>query len=75
MAKGYSDEQIADELDLRKSHYNLQRWRLYCYLGDVHKPLDAVYVALQKGLVTRSELSKSVEDAIRKQYPMSNTNF
>ena len=64
MAKGYSDEQIANGLNLTKSHYNLQRWRLYCYLDEIHKPLDAVYMGLQKGLIQRCELSKSVEDEI-----------
>ena len=57
MAQGYTDDEIAKMLDLSKTNYNLQRWRLYCYIGEVHKPMDAVYVALQNGLLQDWDLS------------------
>jgi len=60
MAQGYTDNEIAKMLDLSKTNYNLQRWRLYCYIGDVHKPIDAVMVALDSGILQNRDLSKSV---------------
>ena len=64
MAKGYTNEKIAKELNLTKSHYNLQRWRLYCYLGEVHKPMDAVRTALQIGLLQDRNLSEKIREEI-----------
>ena len=64
MAQGYTDDEIAKMLDLSKTNYNLQRWRLYCYIGEVHKPMDAVYVALQVGLLHDWDLSEKIRKEI-----------
>lgn len=65
MAQGYTNDEIAKMLDLSESNYNLQRWRLYCYIGGVHKPIDAVCMGLQIGLLNYNDLSAPLKIKIK----------
>ena len=51
IAKGYNNDEISKAMDLSIMNTKLQKWRLYCYLGDIHTALDAVYMGLQQGLL------------------------
>lgn len=69
IAKGYKNEEIAEEMGLSLCNTKLQKWRLYCYLGDVHNAIDAVFMGLQIGLLRESDLA----GPIRKEIYESNT--
>ena len=60
IAKGYKNKQIAKKLKMTISNTTYQKWRLYCYLGDVHTAIDAVYMGLQLGLLQEKDLSEAV---------------
>ena len=64
IAKGYKNKQIARKLGMTLSNTQLQKWRLYCYLGDVHSAIDAVYVGLQLGLLHERDLSEAIREEI-----------
>ena len=64
IAKGYNNKQIARKMQLTLCHTKLQKWRLYCYLGNVHTVIDAVYMGLQMGLISKDILSESIREEI-----------
>ena len=64
MAKGYNNKQIARKMGLSLCHTKLQKWRLYCYLGDVHTVIDAIYMGLQMGLISKDILSEPIREEI-----------
>ena len=64
IAKGYKNKQIARKLGMTLSNTQLQKWRLYCYLGDVHSAVDAVYMGLQMGLISKDILSEPMREEI-----------
>ena len=64
MAKGYSTKQIAKKMELSLSNTRFQKWRLYCYLGDIHNAIDAVYMGLQLGLLKKKDLSLAIREEI-----------
>ena len=64
IAKGYNNKQIARKLGLTLSNTAHQKWRLYCFLGDVHNVIDAVYMGLQKSLLKVEELSEAIREEI-----------
>lgn len=64
IAKGYNNKQIAKKMGLTLCHTKLQKWRLYCYLGDVHSAIDAVYMGLQMGLISKEILSEPIREEI-----------
>lgn len=64
IAKGYKNKQIARKLGMSLSNTQLQKWRLYCYLGDVHSATDAVYAGLDLGLLKESDLSEAIREEI-----------
>lgn len=51
MAKGYKNKQIARKMGLSLSNTRMQKWRLYCFLGEIHTAIDAIYMGLQMGLI------------------------
>jgi len=63
IAKGYNNKQIAKKMDLSLSNTKLQKWRLYCYLC-VNTAIDAVFVGLQMGLLTKDILSEPIREEI-----------
>ena len=64
IAKGYNNRQIARKLDLTLCNTKLQKWRLYCYLGEIHSAIDAVYMGLQMGLLQESDLCEPIREDI-----------
>ena len=64
IAKGYNNKQIAKKMRLSLSNTQFQKWRLYCYLGDVHNTIDAVYMGLQMGLISKDILSEPIREEI-----------
>ena len=64
IAKGYSNKQIARKLQMSLSNTARQKWRLYCFLGDVHNVFDAVYMGLQKSLLKIEDLSEAIREEI-----------
>lgn len=64
IAKGYSNKQIARKLGLSLSNTTFQKWRLYCFLGDVHNVFDAVYMGLQMNLLNKDDLSEAIREEI-----------
>ena len=64
IAKGYKNKQIARKLGLSISNTRLQKWRLYCYLGDIHNVINAVYMGLQMGLLRESDLCEPIREEI-----------
>ena len=42
MAKGYKNKQIARKMGLSLSNTRMQKWRLYCFLGEIHIAIDAI---------------------------------
>ena len=64
IAKGYSNKQIAKKLGLSLPNMRFQKWRLYCYLGDIHSAIDAVYMGLQRGLLELKDLSEAIREEI-----------
>ncbi|MBQ3311595.1 response regulator transcription factor [bacterium] len=64
IAKGYKNKLIAKKLDMSLSNTQLQKWRLYCFLGDVHTAIDAVYMGLQMGLLHERDLSEAIREEI-----------
>lgn len=64
LAKGYKNKLIARKLNLSIENTKLQKWRLYCYLGDVHNAIDAVNMGLQMGLLKKSDLAEAIREEI-----------
>ena len=64
IAKGYNNNQIARKMGLTLSNTKLQKWRLYCYLGEIHTAIDAVYMGLQMGLISKDILSEPMREEI-----------
>lgn len=63
IAKGFNNEQIAEEMKISLSNAKLQKWRLYCYLC-VNTAIDAVYVGIQEGMISEDDLCDSMRDVI-----------
>ena len=64
IAKGYKNKQIAKKLKMTLSNTTYQKWRLYCFLGDVHSAIDAVYMGLQRGFLRLEDLSEAIREEI-----------
>ena len=64
IAKGYNNKQIARKMGLTLSNTRMQKWRLYCYLGEIHTSIDAVYMGLQMGLLRESDLAEPIREEI-----------
>ena len=64
IAKGYNNKQIARKMGLSLANTKRQKWRLYCYLGDIHSAIDAVYMGLQRGLLELKDLSEAIREEI-----------
>lgn len=64
IAKGYNNRQIARKLGMTLSNTTFQKWRLYCFLGEIHTAIDAVYMGLQMGLLQDVELSEAMREEI-----------
>ena len=64
IAKGYNNKQIARKMKMSLSCLKTQKWRLYCYLGEIHTAIDAVYMGLQMGLLQMSELCEHMREEI-----------
>ena len=64
IAKGYNNKQIARKMKMSLSCLKTQKWRLYCYLGEIHTAIDAVYMGLQMGLLQMSELCEPMREEI-----------
>ena len=64
IAKGYKNKQIARKLGLSLSNTTFQKWRLYCFLGDVHTAIDAVYMGLQMGYLRECDLSEAIREEL-----------
>ena len=64
IAKGYNNKQIARKMGLSISNTRMQKWRLYCYLGEIHTAIDAVYMGLQMGLLRESDLAEPIREEI-----------
>lgn len=64
MAKGYKNKQIARKMGLSLSNTRMQKWRLYCFLGEIHTAIDAVYMGLQMGLLQESDLAEQIREDI-----------
>lgn len=64
IAKGYKNKLIAKKMDLSLSNTALQKWRLYCFLGDVHTAIDAVYMGLQMGYLQIKDLSEAIREEL-----------
>ena len=64
IAKGYNNKQIARKMELSLSNTRMQKWRLYCYLDDIHSAIDAVYMGLQRGLLELKDLSEAIREKI-----------
>lgn len=64
IAKGYKSKQIARKMGLSLCNLRLQKWRLYCYLGEIHTEIDAVYMGLQMGLLRENDLAEPIREEI-----------
>ena len=64
IAKGYNNDEISKAMDLSIMNTKLQKWRLYCYLGDIHTAVDAVYMGLQQGLLDMKDLSEAIREKL-----------
>ena len=64
IAKGYNNKQIARKMGLSISNTRMQKWRLYCFLGEIHTAIDAVYMGLQMGLLRESDLAEPIREEI-----------
>ena len=64
IAKGYNNDEIAKAMGLTLTNTKLQKWRLYCYLGDIHTAVDAVYMGLKERLLDIKDLSESIREKI-----------
>ncbi len=64
IAKGYKNKQIARKMGMSLSNTQLQKWRLYCFLGEIHTAIDAVYMGLQMGLLRESDLAEPIREEI-----------
>lgn len=64
IAKGYNNRQIARKMGLTLCNTKLQKWRLYCYLGEIHTSIDAVYMGLEMGLLKESDLAEQIREDI-----------
>ncbi len=64
IAKGYNNKQIARKMGLSISNTRMQKWRLYCYLGEIHSAIDAVYMGLQMGLLRECDLAEPIREEI-----------
>ena len=64
VAKGYSNKQIARKLEMTLSNTAFEKWRLYCFLGDIHTAVDAIYMGLQMGYLQELELSEAMREEI-----------
>lgn len=64
IAKGYNNKQIARKMGLTLCNVKLQKWRLYCYLGEIHTSIDAVYMGLQMGFLQESDLAEPIREEI-----------
>ena len=60
IAKGYNNDEIAKAMGLTLTNTKLQKWRLYCYLGDIHTAVDAVYMGLKERLLDESDKYEAV---------------
>lgn len=64
IAKGYRNKQIARKMGLSLSNTRMQKWRLYCYLGEIHTEIDAVFMGLQMGLLKENDLAEPIREEI-----------
>ena len=64
IAKGYNNKQIARKMGLTLSNTAFQKWRLYCFLGEIHTAIDAVYMGLQMSLLRESDLAEPIREEI-----------
>ena len=64
IAKGYNNKQIARKMGLSLSNTRMQKWRLYCFLGEIHTCIDAVYMGLQMGFLRKTDLSEPMREEI-----------
>lgn len=64
IAKGYNNNQIARKMGLTLCNTKLQKWRLYCYLGEIHTSIDAVFMGLQMGLLKEDDLAEQIREEI-----------
>lgn len=64
IAKGYNNKQIARKMGLSLSNTRLQKWRLYCYLGEIHTAIDAVIMGLQMGFLKEKDLSDPIKEDV-----------
>lgn len=64
IAKGYNNKQMARKMGLTLCNLKLQKWRLYCYLGEIHTSIDAVFMGLQMGLLKESDLAEPIREEI-----------
>lgn len=64
IAKGYNNKQIARKMGLTLCNTKLQKWHLYCYLGEIHTAIDAVYMGLQMGLLHENDLTEAIREEI-----------
>ncbi len=64
IAKGYNNKQIARKLGMTLSNTTFQKWRLYCFLGEIHTAIDAVYMGLQMGLLRECDLAEPIREEI-----------
>lgn len=64
IAKGYRNKQIARKMGLPLSNTRMQKWRLYCYLGEIHTEIDAVFMGLQMGLLKENDLAEPIREEI-----------
>ena len=64
IAKGYNNDEISKAMGLSIMNTKLQKWRLYCYLGDIHTAVDAVYMGLQQGLLDMRDLSEAIREKL-----------
>ena len=65
IAKGYNNKEIAKEMNLSLANTKLQKWRLYCYLGNVHCAIDAIVAAMQYKILSQDELSEEIKEKIK----------
>lgn len=64
IAKGYNNKQISRKMGLSLSNTTFQKWRLYCYLGEIHNVIDAVYMGLKMGLLNEKDLAEPIREEI-----------
>ena len=68
IAKGYNNDEIAKAMGLTLTNTKLQKWRLYCYLGDIHTAVDAVYMGLKERLLDIKDLSEAIRGKIYERF-------